>query len=95
MSEVQASTQPRWARVSEFVSTELDDSIVILSLEAGRYYSFTSSGSAIWELLSEPQSSESLVAALLGQFDVPRERCEQSVEAFLAKLRARNLVRLV
>jgi hypothetical protein len=95
MSEIQASAPAKWERVSEFVSTELDDSIVILSLEAGRYYAFTVSGSVIWELLSEPQSSGSLVAALLGQFDVPRAQCEQSVETFLAKLEALDLVRLV
>ena len=92
----EAMTSPRqWKRVSDFVSTELDDSIVILSLEAGRYYSFTSTGSAIWELLDEPQSLETLVDALVRRFEVSPQSCSASVTRFLDALAERNLVQLV
>ena len=91
----ETASPQRWTRVTNFVSTEIDDSIVILSLEAGRYYTFTSSGSAIWELLDQPQSVESLVEALVGRFEVSPDHCAASVTAFLETLNQKDLVRLV
>ena len=76
------------------LATELSGEAVLMSLDTGRYYGMRSVAGRIWQLLAKPQTGESLCRALEQEFDVPRDRCEREVSAFLAHLAREGLIRV-
>ena len=84
-----------WSRTDSFVSTELEDGLVILNLEHGRYFSFGGTGPAIWDLLATPRSSIEIAETLTAEFDISPEECAREVDRFLAALLEKDLVRQV
>lgn len=79
-------------RSDSFIGAELEDGVMLLNVEAGRYHSLDPVASRIWEMLAEPTDEDSLVSRLLGEFDVTPEQCRRDVKAFLAQLRARGML---
>lgn len=65
---------------------------VMLSVENGNYYNLGVIGGHIWDQLAHPVSVESLVDALLKEYDVERGQCEAHVIAFLGHLRKEGLI---
>ena len=55
-------------RSSDPVSSEIDDDLIILSVERGRYYGTELVGQRIWALLAEPIRVDSLCDALMAAF---------------------------
>lgn len=79
-------------RSPEPVSSEIDDDLVILSVERGRYYGTEVVGQRIWALLAAPICVDNLCDALMAEFKVERAICEQEVLAFLSQLQAEGLI---
>lgn len=82
-------------RVPEPVSSEIDDDLVILSVERGRYYGTEIVGNRIWALLAEPIRVDAICEALLAEFEIERSVCEQEVRAFLGQLQDEGLVQVL
>jgi coenzyme PQQ biosynthesis protein PqqD len=80
------------ARVDEPVFAAVEDEIVMLSLERGKYFHLNSAASSIWELLETPRTLAELCRELEQRFDVPAAQCEADVREFLAELEARSLL---
>jgi hypothetical protein len=76
-----------WA-VTETVAGET----VLLDPVGDRYLRLNSSGAALWELLAEPRSPEELAAALADRHALETEIAARDAHAFVAALRARDLV---
>jgi hypothetical protein len=76
------------------VACDLGDETAILHLESGVYYGLDAVSSRVWTLLSEPSSIRQLVATLLGEYDVSRERCEEEVLTLLSHLAEHRLVEI-
>lgn len=79
-------------RSDAILGAALDDSVLLLNAEAGRYHSLNPIASRIWEMLAEPTDEQGLVARLLTEFEVTPEQCLHEVTVFLAQLRARGLL---
>ena len=79
-------------RSPEPVSSEIDDNLVILSVERGRYYGTEVVGQRILALLAAPIRVDNLCDALTAEFEVERAICEQEVLAFLSQLQAEGLI---
>ena len=71
------------ARNPEIISSKIDDEVVMMSIEEGKYFGLDPIGSIIWELLEEPASLGQLVPLLLEQFDVPKDQCEKDCMSFI------------
>lgn len=74
------------------LGTELDDETVILDLDAGMYSGLDAVGTRIWQLLEREQTVAALRAALLDEYEVTIEQCQQDLLAFLKDLAAQNLI---
>jgi hypothetical protein len=74
------------------VSADLDDQVVMLSLERGSYYHLDELGAHIWKLIEQPIRVGALCDRLMETFEVGREECERDVLAFLHDLAADRLV---
>ncbi|MBU1324645.1 MAG: HPr-rel-A system PqqD family peptide chaperone [Alphaproteobacteria bacterium] len=70
------------------------DDACIFHAESGKYWTFTRTSARVWDLLAQPRSLRALVTALAEEFDAPRAAVERDVEAFVAFLMERRLVRL-
>ncbi len=54
--------------------------------------SLNETGTFLWEKLTEENTAEGLVDALLGEYDVDKQTAERDVAAFIEKLKANNIL---
>ena len=74
------------------LSGEIDDQIVLLSIETGNYFHFNAVGSRIWSLIETPMAANELIERLLAEFAVDRATCDRQVVDFLSDLSANRLI---
>lgn len=55
-------------------------------LDLNMMITLNETGAFLWERLNEETTTEALVAALLGEYDVDNETAQKAVEAFVQKL---------
>jgi hypothetical protein len=85
------STETRLCRNPSLVHTELDGHTMMMSVEAGRYFSLNPVGSRIWQLLEQPVAAGDVVAVLESEFEIDEERCRAETLTFLEGLVVRGL----
>ncbi len=54
--------------------------------------SLNETGKFLWEKLTEENTAEGLVSALLGEYDVDQQTAERDVAAFIEKLKVNNIL---
>ena len=74
------------------VSCDLNGETAILSLANGTYYGLDPVGAQVWILLQEPRRVEEIRDAVLQEYEVEAERCQNDVLALLERLRAEGLI---
>ncbi len=78
----------------EMVAAPMGDELVMFSLDRGMYYGLDDIASHIWQHLAEPISVTNLCSALLDEFDVDRETCENDTLDLLNWLYRQGLVKI-
>ena len=82
-----------WKVSEEVLSSKIDEEVVLMSIEAGYYFTLDPIGSRIWKLLSEkPYTLEGLVQALLEEYEVDEATCRADVQAFIDEMSEKNLI---
>ena len=76
------------------VSCDLGGEAAILGLKKGVYYGLDVVGGRIWSLIQTPTTVGAVRDAILQEFDVDAERCEQDLLALLDKLAGENLIEI-
>ena len=97
MTATDTSIQPssRVARSEAIVFTELDDTVLMMDVEEGRYYELEPVGARIWALIeSRPRIAE-VCEALVADYEVAPDVCGDEVREFLNELRRREVVRIL
>ena len=82
------------ARNEAIVFTEIDDIIVMMDVDEGRYYELDEIGARIWALLESGASVAAICDALLKEYEVDREDCHRDVLDFVAEAHRRGLIRI-
>jgi hypothetical protein len=75
-----------------FTEAEVDDEIVIMTVDNGEFFSLSGSGAAIWRLIDGTRDRQAVLAALEASFDADRERLEADLDEFLEELSERRLI---
>lgn len=75
-----------------YTETEIDDEIVVMSLESGDFFSLTGSARAIWLALDRQLDRAGLIAALAAEFGAGPDEIAGDVDAFLAQLTSAGLL---
>lgn len=70
----------------------LDGEIVILDAATGNYYGLDETGSRIWELLKKYNEIESIVKAMLEEYEIDEKILRDDITKFLNALRSKGLV---
>ena len=82
------------ARNETILFTDLDDTVVMMDVDEGRYYELDPVGAKIWTLLDTARTVAELCEALVAAYDVEPEVCRRDVLAFLNEIEDMGLVRV-
>ncbi len=82
-------------RSDDFITSTVDDELVMMSLEKGIYYGLDAIGSLIWEHIAEPISISALCQKLTDQYEVDSAQCQEDVLAFLNEMLNENMIHVV
>lgn len=93
-TQVGIDIDARVARSSDIIFTELDDTVVMMDVEKGRYYELDPVGASIWALLESEVRVSKVCDSLAEQYDVRPETCRRDVREFLGELRELGIVRV-
>ena len=79
---------------TEQVSANFDESVVILSMHTGSYYSLDEVSLFIWNFIQEPHRVAEIRDAILEEYDVDLVQCEEDLLALLDDLADKQLIRV-
>lgn len=79
-------------RIIGQMSCQIDNDVVVMQLNTGKYFSLDAGGTRIWSLLETSHTLDQLVSTLLDEFEVPAEECRRDTLAFLEHLRSWGLI---
>jgi hypothetical protein len=74
------------------VAVEVDQTVVMIGIEQGKYYGLEGVGGRIWELVKEPRSVQDVCNALVQEYDVEPAACMDEIMEFLTALARERLV---
>ena len=93
MSEIDLNTRVTQGR--DLLMEDLDDELLMMSLEAGLYIALNPIAKRIWNELKGPIMVADVCQRLLTEFDVPPETCERDVLSLLNQLHDKHLIQSV
>ena len=73
-------------RSQAILASGVGDEMVMMDIDAGKYYGFNAIGVRIWNLLEQDCSVKSICDQLLDEFEIESTACEQEVMAFVEQL---------
>ena len=76
------------------VATDVNDEIVLMSMERNRCYGLGTTGSDIWRKLGSPIRVSDVIALLTEQYDAPQGKIETDVLNTLTELHSEGLVQI-
>lgn len=80
-------------RISQTVRASVSaDGLVLLDVQRGLVLASNSIGARIWALIEQTHTSPEIALQLADDFDVPLDRAQRDVAAFVSALVARGLV---
>lgn len=91
---VQITEDTTFVTASSAISTDLEGEAVILDTAASEYYGLNEVGTRIWTLLQEPRTFKELIGALLEEYSVDRDQCEEDVRELLDQMMEKGLLEL-
>jgi hypothetical protein len=92
MSEI--TLQSRITKRPEIVSGQIDNELIMMSIETGKYHTLNATAGRIWTLLDKPQTVSELCATLTGEFNIAPAVCQKEVLDFITQLQVREIVTL-
>ena len=82
----------KYIRNNNTISSRLDDELVTMDIEKGKYFSLNPVATQIWELLEQPLDLQELCNLLMEEYDVEAEQCLADTKECLEKLAEIGLI---
>lgn len=83
------------ARNNEIIFSDMDDEMVMMSIDKGEYYGVNPVGRRIWELLEHPGPVTAICDTLRREYNVTEEQCTREVLDFLNYLFEKEIIKIV
>jgi hypothetical protein len=83
----------KYYRNSQIIDGSLEDNLVMMHIEKGKYFGLNPVGKRIWEIIEHPKSFIEITEILQAEFEVTPEQCETEVRKFLEKMEKSDLVK--
>lgn len=81
-------------QTEDLLVSNMDGEKVMLSVKNGKYYNLGHVGGRIWELLASPQQIGEVIDALLEEYEIDKETCQEQAMVFLRMLLKEELIRI-
>ena len=78
----------------QLLSSKIDEEMVLLSIQKGKYYSLDHTGSEIWEYIHDPIPFSKLIGKLTDNYEVNEEKCIKETKDFLIDLYENGLIKI-
>lgn len=83
----------KYKLTSQQIASKVGGEIVILNHNKGAYYGLDEVGALVWNNLEEePKTLEALCNAVLSEYNIDQETCQEDVELLLEDLISEKLV---
>ena len=79
-------------RTANQIACDMGGEVVVLDLTSGCYFGLDEVGARVWSLIEHPSPLGAIRDAIMSEYDVSVERCEQDILAFVDKMRAAGLI---
>ena len=83
----------KYYRNNQIIDGSLEDNLVMMHIEKGKYFGLNPVGKRIWEIIEQPSSFTEITEILRAEFEVTPEQCESEVREFLEKMEKLDLVK--
>jgi CO dehydrogenase/acetyl-CoA synthase beta subunit len=83
----------KYIRNDKVVSGKLKDELVMMDIEAGRYFGLNAVATRIWDLLGSPVDIDELVSVLTEEYDISAAGCKEDVTDYLDEMLKLGLVK--
>jgi hypothetical protein len=90
MNEITLETSLK--RDPEQVFSAVDDEVVMLNVDEGKYYGLNKVASKIWGLLANPIKVNAIIEELRKNYDVPYDQCYNETIGCLKEMYKNKLV---
>ena len=84
----------RYRRSKEALHSNVGDDVVALNVQNGRCYGMQDVTAAIWNLLADPVSVDSICHQLTETYDVQPDVCRQDVERVMSEFESEGLIEI-
>ena len=81
-------------RNMEILSSDMDGETVMMSVENSEYYSLSTVGTKIYDILLKDMSFSELIDVLTKEYNVDRAVCEKDTKEFLEELVNKNIIKI-
>lgn len=78
----------------EIIYSRIDDEIVLLNTESGKYFKIDEIGSRLWGIIETPIVVKDLCKQLVSEYEVSIPQCERDVTPFLQGMLEEGLLQL-
>ncbi|TNE55630.1 MAG: PqqD family protein [Bacteroidetes bacterium] len=82
----------KYAQNKDLISTKLDEELIMLDIDQGKYFGLNPVAVRIWELIESPKSLDELCEALLQEYEVSPALCQQDTAVHLEEMIRMNLI---
>ena len=73
-------------------ATEIEDDLIILNSDTGKYLELNSSAKFIWKLIENGKNYSEILTSLLDEFEVSREEAQLALDDLLSNIRKQDLI---
>ena len=91
-AQIDSNSVVSWG--TETVATDVNDEVVLMSMERNRCYGLGITGSEIWRTLSKPIRVSDVIGQLTAQYEAPSGKIEEDVLRTLAELYEEGLIQI-
>ena len=83
----------KYIRNNETITGRLQDELVMMDIDKGKYFSLNPVATRIWDLLEKPLSIDELCNLLMEEYDVEAGQCFSEVESLLAEMKKLGIIK--
>ena len=88
-----AMTDKTYSVSEDLILADIDDQLVGMSIQLGKYHNFGRTGTDILKQIKERKSIEEIVQQLVMEYDVTEQKCREEVNAFIKKLISLKIIK--
>ena len=81
-------------RVAEQVSCDMAGEAIVLNMKSGVYFGMDQVAALIWNLIEKPRTVGEIRDAIMQEYEVDSDTCEQDLRSFLDHLQSAGLIEI-